>query len=886
MANGLVDWFSGWFGNDADSKPVASDAAIRPAVEEAPNSSVSSRDVTIADTARDMPRMNVSWLLVQNWSHPFKQKGYVNILHQVTQLATAKAGYFPLGASGLWHGGIHFDSCTGSVLDQSSVSCIADGEVVAYLIDMDASETEYVVNKAAKKCQFSRNFVLVRHRMEAPEIDGSDESPPSLIFYSLYMHLQDGSGYRENPSLDRPAFWQDKGDYIVSPSAKDKSKKDSTVLGANVRNQVSKGVVIDHLRQGSRIQISGGGEYRKLENPSGPTGLLDDSGLRGYVRFDQLVPLDDGEFRAKDQLIVYSQADGKGGREGVRLPKDTQVQISGEGSLRKLESVAQYVYFGSLRSLLEPCAYNEIVVLEKPFPIKAGGLIGHVGNYQDCSAAEPEARLHLEVFTAEDAETFIDSCRKWSKGLSPDLRNWLKFEKGTVVVAHRESFSKSNPPVVGSEHPVSASDLLLPKAILDGLPPLHKITVPATEGCNACNWYYLEDILNDASNKLLKGWVKEEVGVTPWVSPWEWDGYEVITDYSTSAELMAASLRSEKRLAEEQLKRYGPMADAGDKSKIKHRLSQLVDRDGNGRVTANELRSTIRTPAGAQALSKLVVSYESEWHYAAYKWDALDEVLGHSGSTPHVNWLAEKERIKQLSWWDDVAAKLWLPADGRVYHFNPIGLLVNLGLVDDNDLRWLKVRRGQVTFDAEGNDYPGNRYFSRMLHWPGGKSGVTLGRGYDMKHRAADDILFDLIAAGVEYEAAKRFSEGANLFGPGADEFVRRNKTAYGALTLRQQHALFEDIVYPVYEASAKSRYRVLAAKMKSASPSWEELDSKIRDIAVDFTYHQGSIFESQFPYIISNDRQSLAGYILEAPKLKQYEGGRRRAIYLRGKDK
>jgi len=72
---------------------------------------------------------------------------------------------------------------------------------------------------------------------------------------------------------------------------------------------------------------------------------------------------------------------------------------------------------------------------------------------------------------------------------------------------------------------------------------------------------------------------------------------------------------------------------------------------------------------------------------------------------------------------------------------------------------------------------------------------------------------------------------------------------------------------------------------MKSASPSWEELDSRIRDIAVDFTYHQGSIFESQLPYIVSNDRQSLANYIMKTPSLKQYKSGRRRAIYLIGKD-
>jgi len=49
-------------------------------------------------------------------------------------------------------------------------------------------------------------------------------------------------------------------------------------------------------------------------------------------------------------------------------------------------------------------------------------------------------------------------------------------------------------------------------------------------------------------------------------------------------------------------------------------------------------------------------------------------LLGHSGSTPLLNWLAEKERIKQISWWNEVAPGVGLPAHGQVYHLHPIGL--------------------------------------------------------------------------------------------------------------------------------------------------------------------------------------------------------------------
>jgi hypothetical protein len=68
-------------------------------------------------------------------------------------------------------------------------------------------------------------------------------------------------------------------------------------------------------------------------------------------------------------------------------------------------------------------------------------------------------------------------------------------------------------------------------------------------------------------------------------------------------------------------------------------------------------------------------NFETKWRYTPHTWDALDEVLGHSGSTPHLNWLAEKERIKQMSWWGEVATKVGLPADGQVYHLHPVGLV-------------------------------------------------------------------------------------------------------------------------------------------------------------------------------------------------------------------
>ena len=44
-----------------------------------------------------------------------------------------------------------------------------------------------------------------------------------------------------------------------------------------------------------------------------------------------------------------------------------------------------------------------------------------------------------------------------------------------------------------------------------------------------------------------------------------------------------------------------------------------------------------------------------------------------------------------------------------------------------------KPTRGIVTYDSEGVESPGSLFHSRVLHVPSNTSGVTIGRGYDMK---------------------------------------------------------------------------------------------------------------------------------------------------------
>ncbi|MGX1087281.1 hypothetical protein [Pseudomonas sp. AP3_22 TE3818] len=622
-------------------------------------------------------RPTVSTAPLKNWRHPFGDRG--NPLQQLTQLANAQAGYYPLGRNGMWHGGVHFDSSTTGSDALSQVHCLADGEVVAYRVpEHTPLSTFYPAAGGTLKAPFASGFVLVRHHLQAPKMDGSGEEPPGLTFYSLYMHLEDWAHYEAAPQVPRPSFWSYNPVLRVKPDAPDRMPGHPEQRGANVRHKDRQGQVIDFLPVGTPVTISGNGNFRKLENSHGPAFLRTaDGSLQGYVKFNSLERLPSGECCVvTDELSVYPEPSSEEIPLG-KLLKGASVTLSGEGEFRKLERVAQYVYFDSLQSERKPKIFDDVVVLDQPAPIKAGELIGHLGPYQECDGTAPQQKLHLEVFSDDDVEAFFAASRVWAQRLPDKHKTWLKLAKGTPVSAHQDHISARLLPIWSRDNPGSDADLLVPKSLLDGLPNERKIRVPTGASGKTYNWYRLEGLLYDAAGKPLDGWVREEVGVTPWVSPWSWDGYDVLYNYALPQLSLSYLFSVTGVLGEESKERLRARAEKWDKGRMQTRLYEIIDRDRNGKMTADELQAALRVPALAQSLAQLVILSESEWLYRQSKWDALDEVLGHTNSAPILNWVAEKQRMKQLSWWGEVAGKVGLSKEGMVFHIHPIGLWGN-----------------------------------------------------------------------------------------------------------------------------------------------------------------------------------------------------------------
>lgn len=189
-----------------------------------------------------------------------------------------------------------------------------------------------------------------------------------------------------------------------------------------------------------------------------------------------------------------------------------------------------------------------------------------------------------------------------------------------------------------------------------------------------------------------------------------------------------------------------------------------------------------------------------------------------------------------------------------------------------------KLSFGQLTFDAEGSDSS-----CRQPHWPGGKSGVTIGHGYDLKHRTEQEVVTDLKAAGFPESSIEIFSMCCiGLEGEAAHKKVAELKNLnLPDATPKQQKKLFE-ISYPRYLKEVKricadEQNSKVARKYKPAN--WDTLDPRIKEVLVDLTFVGHYVEESREhiqPAVVKNDFETFKA-ILENETLwtkKKEEGG------------
>lgn len=646
---------------------------------------------------------------IKKWAYPFEKKAAPNAkdakASEVTDpqtyfeaLATAEDGFYPIGANGLWHGGVHFGSQTGNTLSQDDgVRCIADGEVIAYRIDSAYPQVEYECGKAT----YSKGFVLLKHRLQLPpapkkaaadakEDDkattpakaGSEQAAeePTLTFFSLYMHLLDWAGYEADKKRSRPAYWDGEKQYVVSSKSNDKEEKIAPgATGLRIRDADNKPIAI--LPNGTRLTLG------------------EEGAKKGYFAIASII-------------------------SGSSVPAG---QSTG------------YVYKKELEVIATPKTKDAVAVLDKPEPIQAGELIGYPGQYQryvdvDAMACSDRPLAHVEVFSSEDVQGFMDKSKVRGKELDAKQKTLLVVDKGSALVlpagadqsiaagvdvqlsddspkagrwakvqslASTPAPTKKNPNAVKlaptgevmwvertllndkgqrastgvaldawSRFPLQVANATGPTANYLRVAAIKTLKTTATDD-KGVRWWEIDVDTPDASGNTL-GWACETGHLQ---SPWEWPGFEIVSETAMLVDQHGKQIIDERLDTPADKDDFKAKAERAKEGALFQKLYDVIDLDKSESLTTNELRTALRKPWLAQTISRVIARYESEWGGNTTKWDELD---GHMGEKAK-DWGKEKGRIKELQWWGELAGKHGFPSLATANHFHPVGLISNFG---------------------------------------------------------------------------------------------------------------------------------------------------------------------------------------------------------------
>jgi hypothetical protein len=182
----------------------------------------------------------------------------------------------------------------------------------------------------------------------------------------------------------------------------------------------------------------------------------------------------------------------------------------------------------------------------------------------------------------------------------------------------------------------------------------------------------------DSDGKTIFGWVCEKNHPdTQWQSPWSWPGFDTVDTTSVPLlDMYRRTLYEKKQLLDGEEQEFSIVAAKVNAGLLIAKLETAAKRQGSGEgnVVPADLKRALTVPWLAEAVSHLIVRYESEWGGDMSKWETLLSIMGDAGKPV---WKTEMERIKKLQWWNQVKAVKNFPSDSDVWHIHPIGLVGN-----------------------------------------------------------------------------------------------------------------------------------------------------------------------------------------------------------------
>ncbi|MBC6485711.1 pesticin C-terminus-like muramidase [Aeromonas hydrophila] len=818
-----------------------------------------------------------------------------------------KSGTFPIGRNRIWHGGIHF-SQSGGWHPSGAVRAIADGEIVAYRLATKPAKATRSTEEGKPEGKIdlytSPSFCLVRHRYEAGE-----QNKNRLTFYSLYMHIACENSY--NSSEAARVMVKGTGVSTYEPVVEGHPPKltrrlsgdkpvyakrgaEVKLVGQEVKNLFNHNdephdyylvhyvddpdslfhIAASQLQQEfpqkpkwmtppegkpARHKVPGNTWLRKTADTTvGSMGLPAGSEVVVSTESPQMVNLNGGttEFR-KVQMFKAGSGTVKDSANQVM----TNASKGATGWLAKSKMGAGLTAEPSI-----PVEFKDDAVVDRsanPIPVQAGEIIGHWGEHELATAGasgfEKDAdskAVHFEMFVAKNDKQALEDCIN-NKARVTGGQGYLLVKKEVTT------YRLTNDSQHGFHGVANFGPQVLPLAV--------KESDIVTHGAN--NFVKVRE--RTAADGELAGEFVLQGSDVEVVSQHDWHKLGVkLVDGSSDPDGFLDKADTEGKEGGEFF------------STLYDKL--VTDRDNDGTLSGNDIKAALADEELAGKLRMLFIRHKSEWVQPG-EWPRLKQELAEQ---PKLYEYAMQVH-NNMAWMEDASKIL---DDIKPWFIHPAGMM---GLVadpvsdDEMDEKWFIVTKGQLTFDAEGNDVENSTYFSRKIHWPGNsESGVTIGRGYDIGSRSKEDVYRDLSDSGVPDDIASLISAGAGIKGGDASKFVSENKNST-LITRKSQYRLFEKI-YPDYVLRAKSNYErwTTAQSIQDANipgvsisdkTNWESLDDKVKDVIVDLVYQGFTKGPRPMVYGMLNDRQKYADYIKNNPSLSQYEPGRNRAKYLTG---
>jgi predicted chitinase len=643
------------------------------------------------------------------------------------QLSGESAGFYLLSTNAFWHGGLHIsDDTSGYVAEKRPVRSMATGEVVAYRLNDDYCTSTWGEAANAQTLKYSTSFCLVRHAYASPRkrpvapatpttTPRADQGPQNtLVFYSLYMHLQPYAGYAQRVVVKGTSALA----YMQFPGTRDSASSSTAMrdmspgLGA-----VSSATLYGLQSVAAPIPLLTGTELSVLDEAEWVSGNQITKLL--YVAVSG-VPMSSGAAPVNPDNLSSTPTVTVGQRcwiatNGAQLSSVNAAAIRKRPAYWKSSRKTIGTLIRPLSALRDPSAQNAgaaihampagtKVEIEREQLLKQGG------------KKKPFAQVKVVSFGVGDAGSVALGNTVWISSSEADVAREpvipdpfnsvvicdppLPIEAGATVgylglyetpgsgdegktsrhQVHLEIFT-GDPKfddffanaaglTEGKKYKMAGTDGAPAKASTSGdantfTPGTDPLLLPVAVDTTASlakqdsshkKWFQVEGI---GDSGMLNGWVPESRLRDVVQYDWEKLGFRKVEEPNDSAD---GYMDPEK-------------VPAFFKS-----IYKLIHKSTEGEVTPDELIAANHNPAVRNALAHVVARHPSEWQGKAdaAKWNVIKENEALLKNDPK-RLKHELERIDALSWWDDVKGVKDFPASPSVWHFNPVMFVEVIG---------------------------------------------------------------------------------------------------------------------------------------------------------------------------------------------------------------